>query len=195
MIRIAQQPEPKRFHDEVRGKGSLWLSSNGIPPDRHSPAKLWKNRQYWTLVWEDFCIAYNGICAYTCLPVGEGGTIDHFKEKSKYPSLAYEWSNYRLAAFRINSRKKRKVIDPFQVPEEAFLLDVFTGEIYPNPEKDPKVQKIVRSTINSLGLDSELLRQFRRDWIDGYLTNEVTEGWVAKNAPFIHAELKRQNLL
>jgi hypothetical protein len=200
MIRIPLKPEPASF-PAVRQKGNKWLSSEGIPPDRHCEQKFWKGKDYWTEVWDDFCIAYDGICAYSCLPVGQGGTVDHYKEKAISPSLAYEWSNYRLTASRINSKKKghESVFDPFLVPDEAFLLDSITGQIYPNPEKDIEIQTLATSTIRLLKLDSPSMRTERLKWINGYnnpdSNKRLPEDWVSKNAPFIHAELKRQGFL
>lgn len=51
-----------------------------------------------------------GNCAYCQSPV-EGGSypeVDHYRPKSLFPTLAYDWSNYLLACKRCNVTKQQK---------------------------------------------------------------------------------------
>ena len=195
MIRITLQNEPQSFSQKVREKGTRWLSEQGIPPDRNCPQEFWKNRDYWTSCYEDLHDLYDGVCAYSCFLVGpDGGTVDHYEDKGTRPTLAYEWSNYRLAAFKINSRKgaSKDVIDPLLVPKDAFFLDVITGRIYPN---DDLKMPILQTTIDRLRLDAAIWRKHRLRWIEAYERKEFTKEGLRRNAPFIYAELDRQKLL
>ena len=64
------------------------------------------------------------------------GTIDHFRPKSKYPKLAFVWSNYRLAGQAINMRKgdSEDVVDPFTVCPMVDSPSICLGDgIKPGP--------------------------------------------------------------
>lgn len=199
MIRVEPKPEPEDFDAKVRDKGNRWLETQGIPPDRHCPSAFWKDRDYWRHALDDLHDAYGGVCAYSSLPTGRGGaSVDHHRSKDAHPSLAYEWSNFRLIAHRLNSAKGsiKDPIDPFQLPEEAYRLDPITGEIYANPNLDDADVRSARERfVEKLGLRKRGWGLDRKKWIDGYLRGEISEDWLAQSAPFIHAELKRQNLL
>ena len=59
----------------------------------------------WNRVYDEFHRLYGGFCAYTCFYQADRATVDHFQPKRRYPCLAYEWDNYRLASPRINQFK------------------------------------------------------------------------------------------
>lgn len=78
-----------------------------------------------------------GICAY-CERSDKGQT-DHFRPKSTYPDLVYEWSNWLFSCATCNSAKGGKwpqfgYVDPCasletERPEHYFDFDLVTGEI------------------------------------------------------------------
>ncbi len=202
MIVLKQKKEPKHFDSKIRQRGKSFLTSKGIPPDRKVGATFWKNREYWRECIKDLHKSYGGVCAYLgiYLELEAGGvTVDHFQDKGSHPSLAYEWSNFRLASAKMNSRKgkKKDVLDPFDVPQNGFHLEPRTGRIFPNPKLDSEKKAILEATIKRLKLDSKAARRMRLQRIQGYLgpKPKITAEGLKIYAPFIHAELKRQNLL
>ena len=122
-------------------------------------------------------------------------SVDHFLPKSTRPDLAYEWSNFRLAAARYNSRKRdRLVCDPFTLSTESFYLDFNSRLIRPNPQLSYEILSLLRETIDYLGLNEELSIRGREHWIAPYVRGEITLEHLRKKAPFIAYELTRQGL-
>jgi 5-methylcytosine-specific restriction endonuclease McrA len=138
MIHVAAQPEPASFDEEVRQKGLAWLRKKKITFDQALPSKT-TIEPYWRHCLDEMHESYNGCCAYLAIffeRVTGGGSVDHFIAKSRRADLAYEWSNYRLASSRMNSRKREydDVLDPFEVKNGWFQLEPVSGRIYPNPQ-------------------------------------------------------------
>lgn len=192
MIPVHPQPEPVHFDTEVRKKGSLWLLEN---PD----AKSEKLPPYWRKVNEALWSAYGGVCAYLAVYfefVTGASTTDHFIPKSVEPSLAYEWSNYRLSSLGANRRKGVSVIlDPFDLESESFFLDILTGAVYPNPEKAPDYKHRCEETIQTLGLNDARCISMRLEHIQQYLTCVVSEAYLQAKSPFVYYELRRQQVV
>jgi hypothetical protein len=91
-----------------------------------NPNPTFKGRfRYWTKATTELNAAYKQICAYSCIYLATPGSVDHFMPKRRYPKLAYEWNNYRLALPRINNHKgdSTDVIDPFIVQTGWFVMD------------------------------------------------------------------------
>lgn len=121
MIPVRRQPEYSEFDDEVRQPGLQFLKAK-----RHPNSREFDEHEYWRRARPHLVRAYAGFCAYTSLYiVGPDESVDHFYPKSKYPRLAYEWSNYRLARRKVNSHKGDTIgiVDPFKVKKSWFILD------------------------------------------------------------------------
>ena len=83
--------------------------------------------------------AFDGLCAF-CEESCEG-QVDHFRPKSKFPHLVYEWFNWLFICNSCNNAKGEKwpiggYIDPCATfvnnyPELYFTFDTTTGEILP----------------------------------------------------------------
>jgi hypothetical protein len=161
-------------------------------PPRTPP--LWRGeclRQLWE--------AYDGICAYLCIfiPRGSGArSVDHFVPQSRRPDLLYEWSNYRLACSLMNSRKKQfeDVLDPFEVEDGWFVLDLSFLQVLPNPDLDEATRRRVQATIDRLDLnDNECLQAREKDY-DAYLKRELPYDLLERWSPFVAREMRRQGL-
>lgn len=198
MIPVTMQPEPPDFDQKVRQKGQQFLATT-------TPAKDsdWKNHGYWRAALPELKKGHNNICAYCCLwiPNCPGApTVDHYLHKSKKEnqSLAYEWSNFRLAAGRMNSRKGvfTDVLDPFIVQEGWFIIDFLpTITVKPNPTLPDIEKSKVQASIKRLKLDrDENYLNDMQEWYDSFKSNEITFGHLEKRAPFLAYELRRQGL-
>ncbi len=190
MIRVEPQPEPLDFDKQVRQPGIADLAQN---PGRAGLAPYWRRclRQLWQ--------AYGGICAYACLyipPVVGGRTVEHFAAKSKRPELAYEWSNFRLVCSIMNSRKHHfdDVLDPFEVMNGWFVLELVTMEVAPRRELPRLLGDKVSETISRLGLNRTECCEARGQWLDEYRQGEITFAYLKKRCPFVALEMERQGL-
>ncbi|SHM20111.1 hypothetical protein [Vreelandella subglaciescola] len=116
-------------------------------------------------------------CAYLCVHIERvtgGATVDHFIAKSPRPDLTYEWDNYRLACSVMNSRKGsfNKVLDPFQVQDGWFRLELVSGAIDPAPGLDPTLHQQVDDTIAQLKLDDTGNRHKRATDFQGFVEGD-----------------------
>lgn len=192
MIPVDQQPEPAHFDRLVRRPGGVFLTKNPLPAHQEFDA-----HSYWRKVREDMFLAYSGRCAYTSQKIMNGGCIDHFLPKSKYPKLAYEWSNLRLTTGYINQAKgsKEGIIDPFKVKIGWFTLDLPSCLIFPSPELDIELRGRVNSTISILRLNSpDFLVQARCYYLIELAQRKITLEFLDDFFPFLSAEIRRQQV-
>jgi hypothetical protein len=216
VIRVTPAKEPASFneHVRIRGKNAIdrllgkpvqargrkpkktYVRAEEIPPDSF-PA-------YWTedrktdeeSALDDMMNVYEQRCAYLAmhLEFATGSpTVDHFVPKSKNWRLVYEWSNYRLSAAYVNSKKGiEDVVDPFKVGDGWFELNLETafvvrGSKAPTPEHDR-----IERTLEILN-QRECVKQ-REQYIQMYRTRKIDLNQVELYAPFIAAEIRRQSL-
>jgi hypothetical protein len=199
MIRVAAQPEPASFDVDVRQKGLTWMRKKKIALDQPLPPKT-NIEPYWRHCLDDMHASYNGCCAYLAIfieRVIESGSVDHFIPKSRQAGLAYEWSNYRLACSRMNSRKRDydNVLDPFEVEDGWFRLELVSGRIYPAPSLPDVLKGQVVATIERLGLDDPENRELRARHFQNYFEKDYPEDYLRTYSPFVWMEANRQGLL
>lgn len=190
MIKVEQKPKPSDFDSKVKNPGLNFLKTIKYPK-----GKQWKGKDYWCRVLPDMRRAYKSICAYSSLWLlpHEKATIDHYVPKSDNPSLAYEWSNFRLANLWINSCKHtyNDVLDPFTIGDDWFILDFTTFLIKPNPDLPKQLEETVLTTIERLKLNHNDYIESRQFWFDSF-KNDTTK--LSKKAPFIAYEIERQRI-
>ena len=192
MIRVQAKPEYPEFDNKVRQRGRKFLNSHPNPN-----SDQFRKHNYWTAALNELHAAYDRLCAYTTRELVQTGSVDHFRPKSKYPHLAYEWDNYRLARQAINARKgdSEDVIDPFKVCEGWFMLDMPSCLIKPGQGIAKKIRVAVNSTINVLGLNSdERLVEERCRLLVNLADGEITLNYLDNHYPFLSAEVRRQKV-
>ena len=164
---IDRGPEPAGLAAIRLRCTSRWVNcyANGIgakPSDDH---------------WRDFhshlCRAFAGLCAYC--EERDKGVVDHFRPKSKFPALVYEWSNWLFACHSCNQAKRDKwpasgYIDPCsdsppERPENFFRFDTTTGEILPVLGLSPDLEGKAQRMIDDLSLNAWYHLKERRDWL------------------------------
>ncbi len=124
----------------------------------------------------------NNICWYCerqCVASDESGgkapTVDHFRPISKFPALAYDWSNWIFSCHRCNVDNKGDqwpeagYVDPCAFhasgrPERYFDFDPVTGEILPRKDLSENARRMALDTINDLGLNKLDVRYYRLEW-------------------------------
>lgn len=192
MIRVIPQPEYPAFQSEVRNPGAAFLVTCPEPTSNQ-----WKRKNYWSRAARELRAAYSGICAYTAMYLPEQGSVDHFRPKSVYPHLAYEWSNFRLASGRINSSKGNStdILDPFEVQDEWFYMDIPACLLKPNPSLIAPLRARIKSTINSLRLNQDdHFVQERCSILMEYARGDVSIEFLRRRYPFLEKEVRRQGL-
>lgn len=186
MIHVNKAPEPADFDKKVRQPGKKWLAE-------HPDAKGSEAADHWSKCKGDMLTAYGWTCAYTCRRMWERElSIDHFEPKSLDKGKIYEWDNYRLSAQSINQIKldepSSNLVDPFEIPDDAFELNLASGKIEANPDVLPSAELAkAEHTIKRLRLNDEDLSECRRQLIASRDMNYIK--WVS---PFVAREIERQ---
>jgi hypothetical protein len=203
MIRIVPRSEPRDFNAKVRVQGLSFLDVQGIVEGQIVPDDFpWK--RLWVNALEDLYDDYGGICAYMGmhLELWQGGvTVDHFLCKQHHPRLAYEWSNFRLAATRFNSRKGtfNDVLDPFEIQNGWFEIVLATGKVRANPTLDRTIISRINTTIKRLGLNDYRWKKKRADWFQKAIETDSKKragmDVIKEFAPFVYFEMVRQGYL
>ena len=192
MIRVCAQPEYPDFDSQVRQRGQRFLATNPSPNSRE-----FSRHNYWNAALDQLYSAYGSLCAYTTRQLISTGSVDHFRPKSKYPYLAYEWDNYRLARQTINARKanSENVVNPFAVEDGWFVLDLPSCLIKPGASVSREVRLAVNATINVLGLNrDERLVQERCELLVCLADGDITLRYLERHYPFLAVEVHRQRV-
>ena len=202
MMRVHQAPEPDAFDELVRQPGRRALdrlaaekysgSKEAVPAREFPP--------HWRRSLDDLLAAYSRICSYLCLyiPRGTGArSVDHMVPKSMAWDRAYEWDNYRLACSLMNSRKgaAASVLDPFDVDDGWFVLELVAFQVLPADGLADPTASAVTETIERLRLNDEECCGAREEYAEEYWSENVSLDYVARRAPFVANELRRQNRL
>jgi hypothetical protein len=229
MIPVKPAPEPPEFNERVRIPGNRAIAeltgsgiAVGVPGRRSGPPR--KNvsirkvseiksselTDYWTHCLPQLCAAYGKLCAYLAmrlLPAIAVPTVDHFKPKSKYQHLTYEWTNYRLSSHGINANKGdfEDVLDPFTIQSGWFVLNLGTFKVHPGNALTYPQKEAVESTIARLKLNEPTYCDARKEYHDQYLglgtygngtpRIPLPLAWLENECPFVAYELRRQKRL
>jgi hypothetical protein len=214
VIPVAPASPPADFGERVRARGLNAIAelAGEIAPQKRGGPKRKKNfgsreaipsdefPPYWRDVLPDMRRSYNGICAYLSLYLHSAtgsSSVDHFVPKSKAWDKVYEWSNYRLAAALINSKKKDLdlSLDPFTIDNGLFALELVEFQVVPGPAaKGPTIDQVL-ATRDVLGLNMPECCDLRREYVEDYEKGEIIFSYLERRAPFIALELRRQGRL
>ena len=117
--------------------------------------------------------------------------MDHFRPKSVFPELTYEWDNWLLACTPCNRAKGDKwpsagyvnpcADSPPDHPESYFTYDTVTGEIIPRAGLSSPMRECANRMIADLKLNDHhhLKSRLRRILIVRYVFNYVPGNEVA----------------
>jgi hypothetical protein len=174
--------------------------------DRIADIPAQKLPDFWRKCLPQLRTAYRDTCAYLGMkihPATGAASIDHFRPKSTHQQLAYEWSNFRLAAQQVNTNKGEHgdVMDPFEVHCGWFALDIGTFEVRPSTDLDSLQRTRVELTISRLKLNEPTFCKTREEYHDWYHGLRVSSGkglpltWLRDECPYVAYELDRQGRL
>ncbi len=214
MIRIQPAPEPADFDENVRQPGLSAIAEmvgEEQLKKRRGPKRekiveqsedipSGKLKDYWTKALKDLIKAYGRVCAYTScyIPKVVGtATVDHMIPKSRAQDLVYEWSNYRLACLRMNTRKgdHGDVLDPFEIQDGWFALELVGFQVIPGEMLDSLARERVKATIKRLDLNDDDCRELREEYAHEYWEAGRSFDYLRRRAPFVARELERQGRL
>jgi len=199
VIHVDATPEPASFDKQVRQKGLAWLKKQKISLNRKAPAGT-KFQTFWRSCLDHLYQQHDGICSYLAVHferVTGAGSVDHFIAKSQKAGMAYEWTNFRLACSAMNSAKNvyDDVLDPFEVKDRWFHLNLVTGEISANRRIKLTTKVEVNSTIARLGLNEPAICEMRARHYQEYCQGRYDDVFLKSRSPFVWMEAQRQGLL
>ncbi len=117
-----------------------------------------------------------------------GRSIDHFKPKSEFPELAFEWTNLFIACPDCQNIKGNNYpleIEPLKPDSCHYHFDYWfeidwtinKNYIIPNKDRNDTEKKIAQETINWLGLNKGDRPDVRYDELEKYKDSSVTDIW------------------
>lgn len=197
MIRVVAQPEPSDFDAAVRRPGRQFLKR--VP---HPAGKDWYGHDCWRNCSKALRQAYHGICCYAAVRIMPSqsadltGSVEHFIPKSVEPALAYEWSSFRLASRKANyDRGTLKVLDPFLIQNDWFVLDDAFGTLSANKQLPAELQAEIEESIRNLKLNEDFWVQRRVAYLAQYnkmmleaqtdKDRQLAADFLQKNAPIV----------
>ena len=189
MIPVQPRPEYPGFDADVRQPGQAFLAANRRPSSRDFP-------DYWSRAKLELHRAYER-CAYSSLRfIGNGGTVDHYLPKGLYPQFAYEWSNYRLARWKLNNRKggSLDVADPFLVQNGWFVLKCPSCLVVAGENLHQNTTRQVQESIDILDLNSLDLVDERSEWLVDVAKGTTSLTHLERYYPFLAYEVRRQGI-
>ena len=214
MIPVKPAPEPAVFDARVRQPGldAIAELTGGTPSRRRRGPKRKKVAErpedipgrvfppLWREVLPEMLEAYERRCAYLALhiePATGNPTVDHIIPKSKAWNLVYEWSNYRLAAGLINSKKNEieGILDPFEIDIDWFALELIGFQVKPGPGAVEEITSRVHDTIEILGLNRDECCKAREAYYQNYLDGHLSIDYLTARAPMVACEMARQGFL
>lgn len=122
------------------------------------------NDSHWRKFHENLRVVFFSLCAF-CEELCKG-EVDHFRPKSRFPELVYEWSNWLFSCHDCNHMKGRKgvwtsggYVDPCaesraEHPENYFDFDLLSGGILPKKGLSKSRRQKVFRTIGDLDLNA-----------------------------------------
>ncbi len=214
-MRVAQRPQPQaavfdfdKLVAEPGRRAMMELRGDPDAPRRRGPKRkptekieFAKGMDYWTRALPALAAAYDHTCAYACVRLDaflDGGTVDHWKPKSRCPDLAYRWDNFRYASRTMNTRKgdDEGLCDPFEVRHEWVVLNLVTFALSPAPAPglDEATRRWVQYTLDVLQLDRQPMRARRLAAWNLYESAPSPYTWwlMARDCPLVVRRYVRQ---
>ncbi len=155
----------------------------------------------WRAVLPNLLELYERRSAYLAVYLEHGKctpTVDHFVSISTDWTRAYDWSNYRLAAHALNTRKGVKaVLDPFELDADTFALEWVNLQVVRGVAASTADAGAVSSTMDLLNHPEfcKLRATYVEDYELGPGNGGVDLAYLERRAPFVAGELRRQGRL
>ncbi len=159
-------------------------------------------------IWQQLEKMQGGLCAYCESELTEKRHIEHFRQRSSFAKLSFEWENLFGSCNREDSCGKFKdkqsydpndLIKPDVDDPDRFLIFLTNGRIVPRDDLDGEELKKARETLRVFNLDHDRgpLRFAREQAVKGYLQTieefqELAENYPKKDLiPLLRDELEK----
>jgi uncharacterized protein (TIGR02646 family) len=179
MHTVTRGPEPARLKEIRKRLTPKWVRYYQERKGKKPSDTRWRDFQ------PALSAAFFSLCAY-CEGVCKG-EVDHFRPKSRFPELVYQWSNWVLACHTCNEAKQEKwprggYVNPCARsahvrPEAHFDFDTKTAEVVAKPGGSRGQRRRALATINDLRLNEYHHLKARMQWL------KVVESALATTAP------------
>jgi len=171
-LRKIERPEPPNC---LRA-GALEWTEDYLTRRKNNPKHpfSWRSDSCYKQIRQTLSMMTAAHCAFCdgLIGVESRETVEHFKPKSQFPELAYEWTNLFPCCDMCQS-KKGESFDPALIKpdsedyefERYFVANYKTGEIEPSPSLEHKFQLAAEITIRMYGLNIPARTKARlREW-------------------------------
>ena len=185
---------PPRLKRRGPKRSPIAATEDKIPPDMFPP--------FWRLALDEMLDRYDRRCAYLAMYIHHATgspTVDHVLPKSYAWQLVYEWTNYRLCAAIINSKKSDllNLIDPFEIETGWFELDLTTFHVVRGQTAPAAQHAKIDATLPVLN-QRDCWKE-REEYVFRYRLGPTNKGidltYLEDRAPFVARELRRQEKL
>lgn len=184
MIPVRPGPEPEEFDARTRQPGLHWLEqTRGRPRPRP--------KSFWGWCAEPLRAVFGERCGWLAMYIHDGD-VDHFVSwnecRHERPQLAYEWSNYRYASPRLNSRKRaaRDLLDPFEVQLGWFRVELPSLQLVCTDAVPREHRERAERTLEVLDLvRGTRVRRLREGWLRRYRHNRLSLEGLLELAPLV----------
>jgi hypothetical protein len=202
---LGKQPNPRRkdgkpFKQRTKSIEQADGSILDVPITREQDLPSSELPPYWTTCLDSLMAGYDEVCAYSCFRIHKitgARSVDHFAPRSRAWNKVYEWTNYRLACSRLNSRKRdfTDILDPFEVQTGWFQLELVGFQVLPAPELDVGLKRRIETTADRLGLNDSDFCSARAQDAEHYWSEDVSLKVLREESPLVALELARQDRL
>jgi hypothetical protein len=212
MIQVLPAPEPPAFDQLVRQPGLSAIDELvGRPPrvPRPGPRRTAIAAQesdlpgeafppFWREASAELLAAYGRRCAFLALYLEHATgnpSFDHWLPKSRHWEQVYEWSNYRLCAASVNTRKNAftGLVDPFECQPGWFEIELVGFQVVRGVHAPAHLHAEIQATLDLLN-DPEFCRA-RGEYVVEYAAGHILIDYLCRRAPFVALELQRQGRL
>jgi hypothetical protein len=195
---LTRANEPILFDENCRQPGAAWLENNP-GKDPHAVSHWWSQFR------PDLARHFSHRCGWLGTTIVPAGDVDHWLScgnRSCGPSpnrhLAFEWSNFRYAAQRINSRKGTlddQILDPCEIEEGWFEILLPSFQLVPSDRLPASLRQRAKLTLAKLQLGRGEARFIRWHWYCIHWNNgqpDLTA--LRRDAPLVAVAIEKARL-
>lgn len=140
----------------------------------------WRNQACYDAIRRQLVAMTQDHCAFCDGRIGTESreTVEHFRPKSVFPGLAYEWTNLFPCCDVCQSNKREQfdalLLKPDELTylfEDYFVANFLTGALEPRPDAPEEARRRAEVTINLYGLNLPARKVARLREMNSYLLN------------------------
>jgi hypothetical protein len=195
--------QPGLFELNCREPGNTWLAeATNADKDPHEKSEWWSQFK------PDLEAHFSGRCGWLATSLVGEGIVEHYlscgprkdENQNSVPSphrhLAFEWTNYRYASGRVNSRKGNHddaILDPCKVEEGWFEITLHGFQLLMTDAIPDEHRAKAVFTLSELKLrDGHDARRARWNWYERYWNGGTPYlDLLERDAPLVAAAVRK----